>query len=278
MSIDPRLIERRRTVAEDNAKRNVSRLLKFLAVALVVAGVVWVVFSPWLSVSLVQTSGVSSSTTNAILADRGVTAGTPMIRLSPGAVEAALLEDPWVAEATVELHWPDRVIVDVIERTPVAWALTGSGWARRALDGVALPSADVPDDEMARIEMTTITDDTAGGSVDLLGALEFVAALPLALHPGTVVSETAGEVWATVAGYQVRLGRPVDMTEKALSLSALVNEQLPAGSTLVLIAPTNPAVMTPGETDASVADPPSDDAGDDDQGADNGDVTADDDS
>jgi hypothetical protein len=27
MSIDPRLIERRKTVAEDNAKRNVSRLL-----------------------------------------------------------------------------------------------------------------------------------------------------------------------------------------------------------------------------------------------------------
>jgi hypothetical protein len=45
-----------------------------------------------------------------------------------------------------------------------------------------------------------------------------------------------------VGGYQVRLGRPVEMGEKALSLAALLREQPPAGSILTLIAPTNPAI------------------------------------
>jgi hypothetical protein len=35
------------------------------------------------------------------------------------------------------------------------------------------------------------------------------------------------------------------MREKALSLAALLNEDMPDSSVLILIAPTNPAIMTP---------------------------------
>lgn len=249
MSIDPRLKERRKTVAEDYAKRNVARLLKFLALVLVVGAAVWVVFSPWLSVSQVTTSGVEASTTHSVLADQRVVAGTPMILIDPSHVRQTLLEDPWVAEATVRREWPDEVTVDVTERTPVAWVQTEGGWTRRAIDGVAVPSGTEPSGDMARIEMVTVPDSEATQSTDLLGALQFVDALPGEHEGGAVVTRTGGEVWATVEGFQVRLGRAVDMTEKALSLDALLEEALPDGSTLVLIAPTNPALMTPEDDD-----------------------------
>ncbi len=256
MSIDPRLDERRKNVAEDNAKRNVSRLLKFLVVVVVVGGLVWVAFSPWLSVSQVDTSGIAASPAQSILVDHRVIAGTPMFQIDPGEVEQALLADPWVAEARVQRHWPDQVSVDIVERVPLAWTRTKIGWTRRALDGVAVPSASKPGNKMARVEMPGMTESEIVSSTDMTGALEFIDALPVSHHQGTTVTRLEGELWATVDGYQVRLGRSVDMREKALSLAALLDQDIPDGSVLVLIAPTNPAVSTPapeGETDTTIS-------------------------
>ncbi|MGB8361992.1 MAG: FtsQ-type POTRA domain-containing protein [Acidimicrobiia bacterium] len=253
MSIEPRLVERRRVVAETRAKRNVARLLKFMTFVAVVSSIVWLFFSPWLSIGEVETTGVSVSGTNTILADQGVVAGTPMIMIRAGSTEQALLQDPWVAEADVQVRWPNRVIVTVVERAPVAWTETSGGWTRRALDGVALPSAPEPDDELPRIELPEITDESAPTASVLIGALEFVANLPSRRQTGTVVTTNEGELWATVNGYQVRLGRPVEMREKALSLDALLQEDLVEGSVLVMVAPTNPAVTTPTPEDNTSA-------------------------
>ena len=260
MSIDPRLMERRKSVAEDNAKRNVTRLLRFLALVLAVGFSVWLVFSPWLSISRVETEGIEASSANAILVDAGVVAGTPMITVDPGSVERALLADPWVAEAEVIRHWPDVVSVELVERVPAAWVRTEGGWSRRALDGVALPSQTEPDPALTWIEMPDVADDLAHESPELLGAIEFAAALPESLQAGAVVTTVDDELWATVSGYQVRLGRPVEMEDKALSLAALLGEDVPQGSTLVLIAPTNPAVMTPGSAESVSGDGKSDDS------------------
>lgn len=249
MSVDPRLIERRKTVAEYNAKKSMSRLLKFLLFLLLAGSLLWLAFSPWLSIKQVTTSGILASRSHSVLTEEGVVAGTPMILVATSRVEERLLEDPWVDEATVRRVWPDEVTVEVMERTPTAWVRTEDTWTRRAVDGVALPSEPDPDEDMAWIEMSELTDREATDSTDLLGALEFVEALPADQRPGTVVTRVDGEVWATVDDYQVRLGRAVDMTEKALSLDALLDKGLPEGSTVVLIAPTNPAVLTPDEVD-----------------------------
>lgn len=254
MSIDPRLMERRKVVAENKAQKNVGRLLKFLLLVFVAGSLAWLVFSPWLSVRQVTTTGIEHSAANSVLADAGVVAGTPMILVNAANVEQRLAADPWVAEANLDLHWPNEVSVEVVEREPTAWVHTSGGWTRRAVDGVALPSGSEPDTEMAWIEMPSIADGDAVESTDVLGALEFIRALPQDLRPGTVVTRSQGEVWATVQGHEVRLGRGVDMVEKALSLNALLETNIAEGSTLVLIAPTNPAVLPPGETPDAAED------------------------
>lgn len=263
MSIDPRLMERRKTVAEDNAKKNVGRLLKFLLFGVVAGAGVWAIFSPWLSVSQVVATGIETSTAHSVLAANRVRAGTPMILIDPGRVESLLLEDPWIAKADVRREWPDTVTVEVVERDPVAWVRTGGGWTRRALDGVAVPSGSEPDDNMARIEMPELADSEAKTSIELTGALEFVAALPVDLHPGTVITHHEEELWATVSGYEVRLGRSDDMTEKALSLTALLEERPPNGSRLTLIAPTHPATMSPSTDDLDDRSDPDEERNDD---------------
>ena len=79
-----------------------------------------------------------------------------MVLIRPGRVEEALLADPWVKTASVVRDWPDRLIVRVEERAPLAWVETSSGWAHHAIDGVVLPSPDTPDDSMAWIQLPDV--------------------------------------------------------------------------------------------------------------------------
>jgi len=255
MTIDPRLKDRRREVAEHNAQRNVGRLLRFLMAGVAIAAAVWLVFSPWMSISRVEITGILQSGANSVLADHRVVAGTPMIQMRPSTVEHALLSDAWIASADVTLDWPNRVVVEIEERSPLVWTQTADGWTRRAVDGVALPSEPTPTDDMGQILMPGLTTPEADES--MLGALAFYSALDTRLHPGSQVYLHEGELWATVAGYQVRLGRGVEMPQKALSLAALIAEGLDRNAVVILIAPTHPAVQTPGipasdgeETDA----------------------------
>lgn len=245
MSIDPRLKERRKTVAEEKAKRNIGRLLKFMVFVVLTGTAIWVALSPWFSVARVTTSGIEASDSHEVLAAQGVMSGTPMIMISASRVEAALVEDPWVAEASVQLVWPNDVTVDVTERVPVAWVETASGWARHDIEGYRVPSEPEPDRTMARIEMPHLAADDAPSSVELRGALEFAATLRADLSSTAEVRLVGNEFWATVSSFEVRLGRPVEMTAKALSLEALLGEDIPEGSTLVIIAPTHPSYLPP---------------------------------
>lgn len=242
MAIDPKLMERRKEVAEDKARRNVGRLLRLMIAAAVIGALVWLALSPYLSVSEVRVAGVTVSDTYRTLAVEDVVAGTPMILLRAGEVEKALERDPWISHADVDLEWPDTVMVHIDERVPAAWVETRGGWVRRAADGVALPSPPSPDSSMAWIQLGKVKERSAAKAPEVLGALEFVTALNPKLREGALVRmERNGELWAQVAGYQVRLGRPIEMSEKALSLMALLDTKPGRDSILILVAPTHPA-------------------------------------
>jgi hypothetical protein len=68
-----------------------------------------------------------------------------------------------------------------------------------------------------------------------------------------VVSTPDGLI-AVVAGYTVRLGRPVDMEEKARALGPVVDEGPPEGSEITLVAPARPSVLAPDAASLPVSD------------------------
>ncbi|MFQ5522507.1 MAG: cell division protein FtsQ/DivIB [Acidimicrobiia bacterium] len=249
MIIDPRLRERRKAVAEERARHSVRRLIRFLVLAGIAGAAVWFLFSPWMRVAQVRTSGIVVSDSYSILASHRVVAGTPMILLKPSQVEEALEEDPWIRSARVHRRWPDEVIVQVEERAPAAWVETTGGWSRRALDGVALPSPTGPNDELPRVRLPNVADVQAETSPWVLGAIEFAQTLHEAGGVNSELWVDGGELWADVEGFSVRLGRPGEMEAKALALLALLSEPLPEGATLVLIAPDHPAVSPPSVED-----------------------------
>lgn len=241
--VDPRLAERRRTVAESNARRRLRRMFWALVVVSFVGAVGWVAQSPWFSIAHIAVSGVESSDTYRILDTAGVVEGVPLITVAPGRIEEILEEDPWVVEATVRRVVPDAIEIAVEERIPFAWVQTGSVWTVIAGDATALRTDPEPGGPTLILEASVIERGSRFGDRRVTGGLTFLAGLPVQTRNQTSLFEQSGELWATVAGMNVRLGLPTEMKEKAAALVAILDEGIPAGSMINLVAPTRPAVV-----------------------------------
>lgn len=242
VEVDRRFAARRRQVAEVEARSFLTRLIWALALAMVVAITVWLFRSPILAVSSIEVNGFAAAEIEPILSANGVVMGRPMVSVRPLNVSEALLEDPRIKAASVELDWPQAVVVKIEPRRAVAWANLGGYWGQVGVDGVVMATAPEPSDGLPILEVPW---DGSEPGFQALGALEFLGALDALVAQQTVVITRGAELWAILPNVMVRLGRPVDMTAKAFALEAVLAQGVSMGSMVNLLAPTRPAVMDP---------------------------------
>ncbi len=245
--MDERIAARRRSVREATARRRLKWTLWLLVAALLVGGVAWLLQSPVLSVERIAVSGVARSTVDDRLGASGVAVGRPLISINADAVEEDLEADPWVAVAAVRVVWPDTVEVEVLEHVPAAWLRATDSWFLVAASGAVLESAPLadapPDTTLPVVEIALAA--AVGTSLDdpaALGAIEFLHTLG---DPDAVVTGRPQGIFATVAGHEVRLGGPTDMADKAVALTALLDQGLTEGAAIDLLSPWRPAVIEP---------------------------------
>ncbi|HKX75550.1 MAG TPA: FtsQ-type POTRA domain-containing protein [Acidimicrobiia bacterium] len=243
VDIDPRLAARRQQVAESHARTHFSRIIWILGIALVVGGAVWLARSPYLALTEIKVTGMEAEEVAPVLEAAGLREGRPIVLVRTGEVETALLEDPRIESAEVVLRWPQTAEVYLVRRPPVAWAPRGASWARIAEDGTVIDLAPAPDQTLPLIQLEV----DSRPSPELIGALAFVAELSVQSGVPIEVRVQTGELWAQVAGVEVRLGRPVDMEAKARALLALFSSGLSEETTVNLIAPTRPALTYQGD-------------------------------
>ena len=263
MTIDPRMAARRTRVAEGRAKSDLRRLLWLAGTAAAIGGVIWLLFSPYLSVNRIAVFGATNAEVSAALAEEGVTEGRPLVAIRSGRVEARLEADPWVRDASVELVFPDLVEVTVAERTSAAWINVASGWAEIASDGTVVGYADTPPEGAPIVRFTT-TDPGLGMPLEntlAVGAVAFIGALPDRLADSLVVREDAGEMWASVLGRTVRLGTSVDMEAKAAAVAAVMEQGTALtveepGGVIDVIAPSRPAVWSTSQVEVGTGEVP----------------------
>jgi cell division protein FtsQ len=232
--MDRRLEKRRKEVAEGQARSGLFKLLIVLIVASIGGLAIWMFRSPLLSVQEIVVAGAPPHLREQVRSESGIAPGEPLVSVRPAEVEAALGDNPWIASSKVTLQWPQRVLIEISPRLPVAWLDEGNGWTLVGEDAVVLESA-----RQAGTELPILR---AHAEVAKLGGLAFLAELGPLQFPGALVEERDGEMWAQVGGHDVRLGRPVDMEAKARALAALLARGVDAGANISLIAPTRPAV------------------------------------
>jgi cell division protein FtsQ len=245
IGVDRRIAARRRQVAEVRARSALAKLMILLVVGGLIAGVVWFFRSPFMSLTQVAVAGINPAEIDSILDKQGVVPGRPLVSLRPAEIEAALLANPRVKTAAVELDWPHTVVVSIEQRYPVAWADLGGSWAQVGVDGVVITTAAQPAAGLPRLQMGGVGEQPAATA---LAGLAFLAELdPSVAHLATVFLQ-GDELWATLPELTVRLGRPADMEAKARALEAILINGVENGSVINLLAPTRPAVLDPSTT------------------------------
>ena len=242
--MDERVAARRRGVSEDRARRRLRIVLVILAIVLVTVGAAWLVRSPVLSVSAVEISGAVESDPMQAVDALGFGVGTPTMDVRAAAIRTAIEADPWLDVAVVSVQWPGTIVIDVSEHVPLAPVIGDGSWYLVSASGAVIEATEAPaPGEMAiAIDLAGVQVGSASEDPMILGAAAFLEALPGDLRAGAVMSVDSGSLMASVAGHAVRLGRPIDMYQKAVVLTEMLTLDLEPGAVIDLIAPSRPAV------------------------------------
>lgn len=243
-TVEPRLAERRKGVSEDRARGRLKWILAALLLMAAIAGGVWLMTSPILSLRTVTVVGAERSNPMASVLALEMGQGTPTIDVDGAALTRSIVDDPWVKEVAVDIAWPGSLSIVVVEHKPFATVRASDGWVIASVDGAVLEPAQPPGSGAFTVAVDA-GPVAAGYDVTnplILGALAFIEGLDPAVAVGVVVESDGEGLLAVVGGHAVRLGRPVEMHSKARVLSSLIESGLEPGASVDLIAPMRPAV------------------------------------
>lgn len=204
--------------------------------------------SPWLSVREIEIAGADRVDAAGLLDRAGIGTGAIMIWLDTRAVEAAIAGDPWTAAVHAGREWPSRLVVEVEERVPGLWMEGTGGWMLVATDGTVLEVADQAGDGLLTVALGLQTLPPGVRPQDPLWnellALSGVLSGQLASTSRVVTDGT--EIWLETPGHLVRFGHPIDLAEKGRVAQVMLDDGLPTGATLDVVAPRRPAVVPAG--------------------------------
>jgi cell division protein FtsQ len=202
------------------ARRAVPRRWALAAIGAVVlsGAVVAVTYTPLFAANDLAVRGAGWLSSSAVLSIAGLDARTNVFHLDTVAAERRLERDPRILRAEVTTALPDRVVVDVVLRTPVA--VLGSPGELIGADGVVIGPVDGPVDLPALI--------TGAGRPATETALASGAATAGALGPSlrplvdAIVVGADGHLTVRLQGFSASLGEATELEAKSASLAALI--------------------------------------------------------
>lgn len=196
-------------------------VLAGLLIVGLLAGGVWLLwFSSVFAVTEVEVTGLEDLREQQVLSVVGVTSGDQLVGVDPDDVESRVEAIADVREARVSRKWPDTVVIEVVEREPIAVVevggrLRGLDAEGAVFDRFAKPPADLP-------RVQTAVD---AGREALQEAAAVVEALPadLAARVDHVEVATVDQISLVLRdGRTVVWGSAADSDLKAEVLVAMV--------------------------------------------------------
>lgn len=233
-------------MGQEAQRASLRTLARVLAALAGLAGLVWYIYSPFVDIDDIVVGGVVEADVTEALAEAGIDAGDPLLLAPTGRLERILSEDPWVAVAAVSRIVPGTLEISVVEHVAVLAAENESGVGLLALDGTVLSSDPLRPDDVPVFLGAPLVPEAGARVTDraLNGTLQFLEEFG-PLSPLARFEVVDDELWLRLPSHDVRLGRPVDMAAKAASLRALLADDPPPGTVIVLIAPERPTLQNP---------------------------------
>jgi cell division protein FtsQ len=205
------------------------------AVALAVTLMWGLTFTSLFSARTISVEGASALSTTEVASLAGVSSETNVWHLDARGAEAALLADPWVAEAAVMRDLPRTLLIRITERTPVA---VDEGGEVVAGDGTVLPGA-------VRSGLPSILGALDRASRSAAAAVVDGLAPAVQLRLASVNVAREGEVVLELRdGITVGFGAPTDASEKGEALRAVLRWAADEGVRLRAVNVTVPNAPT----------------------------------
>lgn len=144
--------------------------LRLLVVA-VIAGLVWLVgWSNVLAVKNVEVVGADQLKTGVVKKAAGIVLGEPLVRVDTGRAAESVEELKRVEKVEVSRSWPRTITIDIVERAPIGWYMSGGRARLFDRHGIVFESRRRGPTRLARV-------DYSGPSSDRSAAIEEVAAV-----------------------------------------------------------------------------------------------------
>jgi cell division protein FtsQ len=132
--IDPRLRARRIAVKRQAGRRRLRWSFVAGAVALLIAALFGLSYTPLFGVSRVEVDGAVDTDPALLQSVIDSTKGSSIVWLDLASVRTRLEADPWVRKVRVSRDWPHTIRIEVVERRPVA-SFAGPDNQVRVVDG-----------------------------------------------------------------------------------------------------------------------------------------------
>ena len=154
--------------------------LQAAGVITVLAVVGWLLWlGPVLAVRSVQVDGLSTLTAERVREAAQIPDGVPLLRADVGAVEDRVGQLPQVRSVQAARGWPDRIVITVAERVPVA--VVGAPGRRSLVDAEGILFDTVSGDPPRGVVPLEV-DDPGPGDAATMAGLAAIRALPVGLR------------------------------------------------------------------------------------------------
>jgi cell division protein FtsQ len=226
--VDPRFRARRIAVRRAEGRKR----LRWAAIAgivlLAVVAVLAVLASPLFAIDRVDVDGAVYADPAAIQQVVDSLHGDPILTADLDGAARELEQIPWVEAARVTMRFPNRVTIEIAERTPVA-SFLGADGQYRVIDADAFVVAVLPNPPADYPPITGVLPNTPAGTgagAAVKGASQLIAALPptVADRLASVDLSTNGNLTLQLSGVDggapltVTFGPPNDYRDKLIVL------------------------------------------------------------
>lgn len=228
--VDPRLVERRREVAEAGRARRRRRSIVGLVVAVLCAGVVAVAFSPLLDVDHIAVDGLEVGSLDAVLAAANVGPDDQMVQVDLAGARQGVRSLPWVRSATVTREWPSTVRIVVTEEEPAALLVVGGSTHVVSTTGRLLGADSAPEglpelhleqfEPVGEAPLREVSGEVLAAALMLHRAGDGFRA---AFQSATLDADGSLSV-AVDSGATIRFGRSDDLATKLVAAEAVLGQ------------------------------------------------------
>lgn len=236
-------------VPRNSTKRRKRILLAASSLIFLGAVSVVVLASPLVAVRKVSIEGARYTDAALIQSVVESLKGHSVLTVDTRDAERRLESNPWVEAARIRTYFPNRVVIEIAERTPMAW-FVGVDNRARVIDGEGRVLSVVNGKPTQYRQITGVGPNLTAGAVantEYRAAAQLATSIPDELAPLVVSLGVAGPTQLTMTlttGTIINFGAPVDIRNKLISVVVLLRRQNPEQIISIDVSSGTPVVKS----------------------------------